>query len=483
MVKIFKSVISFLFKDIQWKLLSLGLAFVLWLVGMYVNNPPSVEPFHRGLLVSNVDALSRDNIVLLNEQALRAEQITVSVRAPQSDLAELNRFTENIIASIDLRHINPQAVLDMIEESGKPVTLSMDVFTDIFLEGYERINTRPRTVDVELDVHVRQTHEVRVILEGEVREGYGLLSVDCVNKTVIVSGAKSITDEVHTVQCVVNVENADRDIEQTVRLVALNRDGEDITGRAGLELSVRETQVYAGISPYKTVNLSVGWTGAPALNRTVTDIRISPQSVTVIGPWDILHTVETILLEELDLSFANETQTHTRDIAAALPDNRLVLFNGGTEAVVTVVIEPMQSREYVFPVGEIQILGLPVGAVQLTGSTDAVRFSVIGAETVMAGLAREHIRVSLNLTGLAIGEQSVPLTITLPAGISLIGEPPSLDLLLSTPDPNEPVEMPEEIPEETEPDEMEIPDEPDEPAPAEPEEGEAAAEGEPMEDE
>jgi YbbR domain-containing protein len=440
---VFKSVLSFLFKDFKWKLLSLGLACILWLVGMYVNNPPSVEPFTRFLAVSNIDALSRDGIVLLNEQELRSEQITVNIRAPQSELAVLSRNTENIEASIDLRHINPEAVLEAIAESDAPLTLAMDVFVDM-PENYERISTRPRTVSVQLDRFVRQAFEVRVIQEGEVRAGYDLMSLESVNKTVIVSGARSLVEQIYAVECRLNVGDATERFEQSAYIVAVDSHGRNITHMPGLEFSVRETMVSADIRPYKQVPLAITYTGELAAGYTVTGLSIEPDVITVAGSYDMLAELDTLHLEPLDLTRAATSQTFAIPIARSLPPGLALRESYAlTNATIIVIIEPLLTRDFIFPVGEVQVFGFPLGAVQLANN-EPIRLSVIGAQTDMTALEREQIRVSVNLMGLEEGEQSVPLTVSLPHGITLSGQPPYLEVVLSTPDPDEHIEMPDE---------------------------------------
>jgi YbbR domain-containing protein len=432
----------------RWKLLSLGLAFLFWMVGVNLNNPSATMQFHRFLKISNADALTRDNIVILNERELFAEQIRIGIRAPQSELALLDTRTDNIEVSIDLRHINPDAVKEQIEETGKPVIVAMDVFADILEnDAYERMYIRPRTVDVELDKYIRQMHEVQVILDGNIKAGHELISVECVNKTVTVIGAKSRVEKVASVAGHVDITELDRDRDQTVRLAAYDRDGNELTN---VDLSVRETQVHINVMPYKTVTLAVGWTGTLAFNHIITAIRITPEEIDIAGPLDFLETLNTLHLETLDLTGVNTTQTFAIDIAHALPDARLSLRNGPADAAVIVVIEPMRSREFSFPVTEIGILGFPAGAVQLINN-ESIRFNVIGSETDMAALTRGQIRVSVDLTGLHEGEHAVPLTVNLPPGIDLIGEPPHMVLLLTTPDPDEPVEMPEDVPPEEPP--------------------------------
>jgi YbbR domain-containing protein len=423
---IFKKIYSFLFKDIHWKLLSVALAFILWMAGMTVNNPTSTVQFHRALMLTNADVLARDGIVILNERELRAEQIRIGVRAPQSELALLDSRTDNIEVSVDLRQVDPAIIL----ESDTRVTFPLVISTDI-LEGYERIYTRPRVVDVILDRHIRQPHNVNVYHEGTIRDGYELISLDCVNHTVTVSGARFYVHQVHEVRCLANLEGADQSLDLTVRLAAVDGNGYEVTQ---VDLSVRETDIRATILPYKTVELDINWTGMLAIAHTVKgDILIEPQTVEIVGPQEVLDEIDVLVLPNIELSFANSTQVVTRDIRQAL-DTRIMLRAGQPEeASAVITIEAMRRRDFLFDPDDIHIMGFSVvGGVHLL-TNEPIRINVSGAESDMEALTRQQINIQLNLTGLPMGEHEVPLTLSLPPGISLVGEPPRVPVLLTAP--------------------------------------------------
>jgi YbbR domain-containing protein len=424
---VFKAVISFLFKDIQWKLLSVGLALILWFVGMTVNNPTATNQFRRSLKLSNIDVLARDNIIILNERELRAEQIIVGVRGTQSELTILDYRTDNIEVSIDFRQVDPHGIIN----AGDMLTLPLDVYAEV-LEGFERMYLRPRTVDVVLDLYIRQTHAVKVYEEGEVQSGYELISLRAVNETVTVSGARHYVNQVFEVRGQVNIHEANHYNIQTVPLYAVDISGEKITE---VELSVRETNVHVSVLPYKTVSLEVDWSGTLAPGHIIKEIGITPSAVDIVGPADVLNELDKIALHMLDLTDANETHIILRNISQSLPNGVSLMKGQPIEAEIAVVIEPLIRREYIFPVDDIRLLGITAGQMQLI-TNEPARFFLTGAESDMLELTRDQIGLHLNLIGRSMGEHNVQLNFTLPPGITLSGSAPFYTVLITSPEMN-----------------------------------------------
>lgn len=419
-----------LFKDIKWKLSALGLACLLWFVGMNVNNPVTTRTFNSRLTLSHQNILERDKVVILNEKQLTATAIEINVRGTRNDLDILSTRPSSIAASLDLRAIDTSLVL----QSDEPVPIAVDVDVDILMPGFERVNRIPNSVDVMMDKYVRQIKSVQAYAVGEVAEGYELQEVTGANATVPVSGAKSLVDKVHTIRVQMDVQDADGDVERTGNLTAYDVNGNDIT--ATVELGVKETQVYATVLPCKTVELTVSMTNTnmPADGYTVTDVSVSPKIVKIVGKQETLDSIRTLSLEGINLNNLSESITTVLDIRQALTNQDVVLKRGEpSEASVTVTIERQLTREFSYSPEVFRVVGYPMGASFRILNEEAAVISVRGAESVINGLTADRLNVQLDVYGLEPGEHTVALKVTLPRGVTLAGELPTLDVLIEAP--------------------------------------------------
>lgn len=426
-----KTVFEFIFRDIKWKLLALGLAFVLWFIGMNVNNPVTTRSFNRYLTLSHREMLERNNVVILNESQLSAMSIDIGIKATKNELDVLNTKSGSIVASVDLRAIDTSMVL----QSDKPVVVSLEVDVDILLPGYERVNRIPNSVDVVLDKYVQQTRPVLSYAVGEVKDGYELQQVKGAYETVQISGARSDVDKVQTVRVQVNIQDADANINRVERLVAYDVNDNDITGT--VELSVQEMNVHVSLLPYKTIPLAVSTSNInmPADGYTVTNVEIEPQSIQIVGTAEVLEAMRELTLEGINLRNQSESFSTVLDIRQALDGTGATLKHGEpTEATVTVKLERRIIKEIQFPIAEIRTVGSPAGASVSILNEGSVAISVLGTETAIAALTADRLNVQLQLYGLDSGDHSVPLNITLPREYTLTGSLPELTVRITPSD-------------------------------------------------
>ena len=102
-----KKILSFFYTDLQWKLMSLLLAVVIWLVAMHLHDPMVNHSLPRNLHIENLQTLERDGLVLLNEYELRDTNINLGIRGNRSAISELT--TENLAyfnVYVDMRAVN-----------------------------------------------------------------------------------------------------------------------------------------------------------------------------------------------------------------------------------------------------------------------------------------------------------------------------------------------------------------------------------------
>jgi len=410
---IVKKVRAFFYKDFRWKLLSLALAFILWFVGVNVNNPIQIINYDNlPLTVHNRDQLALNNVVLLNEHQVNNTRISAGIRATRSNHSLINNSrADNIQASIDLSEID----FDRVLENGGPVRVPVDV-SMLINQDYMTSLPRPYVVELELDRHGDITFPIMVDVTGTPAEGFESRLPVVAQGLVRLTAAQSVLDEVASVRVRVNTEDAYETVEDVYPLAVYNRDGEMVTNT--VNLSLQTVHVRVPILPYADIRLEVDTIGAAMPDFMVTSVTIEPSVASLVGPAEEIEALSMLVLGVVDIDSADQTLEQTFDIRQALAGTGLTLRAGAPgEAVATLVVEQVISRN----------LSLPLNRLNASGNTQPFTFtgvgpvtlSLRGTESVVNAMGLNQITASINLEGLGAGTHTVPVSVTMPQGVAL----------------------------------------------------------------
>jgi len=406
--RIIAKVVAFFYRDFHWKILSLTLAFLLWFVGINVNNPIQTDAYDNlPLMVLHRDHLAQNNVVLLNEQQLNNARVGVSIQATRGDHAIIRAArNDNILASVDLSTIN----FDQVHEADSTVRVQVDV--DVFIhQNHVARAMRPSTIELLLDRHGDLSLPIEVDPIGTPLEGFEKRPAQLVNTMVRLSGAQSILDEVAGVRVRAYIDNAYRTVEEVKPLVVYNRNREDIT--SSVNLSFQTVHVRVPILPYNDIPLEINATGNPMPGFMVTEVSINPSAVALVGPEEDISNISNIMLGDIDLTLANQNIQQSFEILPAIADTGLTLREGAPEeAVVSVVVERVIARNFSLPLENVTVSGYvrPFTFV----SAGPLTVSVRGRESVIGSMTLNQIRANLDLTGLGAGTHTVQLGINVP---------------------------------------------------------------------
>jgi YbbR domain-containing protein len=461
-----KKIFSMLFEDFHWKLLALTAAAVIWFIGMNMSDPYRNLAVSPRLQLDNIEIMSNENIIVINEDLLREINVSVTVRALRSDLDRLRvalsdpeRFAEIIGVSADFRAINPNDVFEADGVSVQRLRISPNLQA-----GFEHISITPSHIDVYLDAASQQRFPVQAVQEGTVSRGYDLQHIRLDNENVRITGARTDLRAISLVQAHFDITNIHDDTEITVPLVVLDQDGNDMTER--VQLNVTETTAAVRVWQVRQAYIRVRGSGSPASGFAVAGISGSMESVEIVGSAEVLENFN-YLRAEIDLNGANANITHVITLSDWLPEG--VSLRQGEQLTMnaTARIERIEERVFTVPHGNLRSRGV-VGLYQLVNNNASIRVTISGPRSIIADLGASDIIPEFDLRGLAIGVHTVPLSFELPPGLEPVGARPMLTVQIFEPaiannGENSSEEEPDEIEEEEEPeDEDEDEDEPEE---------------------
>ena len=217
----------------------------------------------------------------------------------------------------------------------------------------------------------------------------------------------------------------------------------DITAVAGKKLT--DDLTFEGGTPDITVNvelwkrrsdvaLDVQYFGTPAEGYHVESVTTTPDTITVVGDnqalleltkdGNVIHTPA----ELIGIEGAAEDVTAEINLTEILPDNMRLSRNTAEEAATTIAIRSDETKELVVDVDNIQVLNLdPNLAVSYGQAEMTVRIK--GSGENFDGVTEENIAASIDLQGLAAGDMTVPVSFSLPPGVT-VDEAVSLNISL-----------------------------------------------------
>lgn len=380
-----------LINNISFKVISLILATLLWIVIINVDDPITSKKFSNiPVSILNEDIIKSQDKVY---EVIEGGSVDIFVTARTSVLSEVQASDFKVTA--DLANLTPP--WDSVKIW---VTCpKYDTMSSAKLK-YNLIKTD--VLKVSLEDKVAKQFQVQVIPSGTLQEGYALGSKSSRPNMIQVSGAASQLENVAEVRAVVDVSNQSENIKVKVEPKAYDEKGREIDS-SKLEFSSNEITVAIELLETKTVPVVVKERGKAAEGYTVIGIEYEPKKVEIKGSEDGLEKVKTIEIP-VNVNGKNsefEVQKEISDIEASLPEG-VQLNEELTAVTIKVIVEKLATKDIIIPVSQIEFENKPENyeVVTLQGITGTLTVQVAGLNENIDSLDFSHIRGHIDVKGL-----------------------------------------------------------------------------------
>lgn len=373
-MNVLKRLGGILTNNIGLKLLSVGLAFVLWVIVAQISNPVGTVTF------SNVE------VTLLNADLLESQGKVYQV-LDQTNFAKVTvRAPESVISTLSASDITAVADLSEISEDGTvPITYSLD--------RAERIIGDHDELLVTVDDKKTKYINIQYQLIGSVGEGCVQGQVRLDRNRLEVSGPASAVDRISYALVTIDLDGAVKTISADMELVLC-----DATGvRIDNEMIVKQTDYVTTtvtVLSTKTVPIYASVTGEPAIGYIYTgDIEVSPEVITIAGDTSVLNGIAAInITDPVDIGSARNDITATYDLSRYLPSG--VEFEDKTfdgEVSVTAYIEKMLEKNLTISTDALLIHDVPEGFEAEIVAADEINVRLVGLETELNAVSSESL--------------------------------------------------------------------------------------------
>lgn len=399
-------------KNLGLKVISVFIAFFVWLAVVNISNPEIPDDKEVPLEILNEEVLEASGLTY--ELVGGRDTVTVSYRVRTLDAASIH--ASDFRAYIDLA--------DLYEPTGSvPVRVEVRNNSGLLMSDPA---ANPSVVRVMTEELQRKPFEVQVHTVGDTQDGYavGLASAD--PSYVTVSGPVSKVGQISSVGIEVNVEGADSNLSGTAEPVFYDANGNKLEDMPdNVTVSQTEIQYELTILTVKTLPIDPQTEGQVVEGYRFTGVDCSVNSVEVKGLKSDLANARTIVIpaSQLNMDGATGDRTFTIDITQYLPSG-LQLNSGDGLIEVTIRVEPLEDRTYTLSTGDITLQGESSDYVYEYGA-DSVEVVVRGLEEDLDQLDPEEMGAQLDVSGMGPGTHQGEITIELSEAYELV----SCDLL------------------------------------------------------
>lgn len=425
-------------RNLGFKLLSLPLAAIIWLIIINIDDPVSTK------VIPNVP------VEILNESYITASgqvydivegnTVAVTIRAKRSIRDKIKAADLKVTA--DLTQITQFNRVEIVAECTK------------YSSDYVEVSAKPKMLTVTLENRGTKTLPVQITTTGVVDSGYYVDSVKASPNMIEISGAESTVEKIAEVRVSVDVSGRQENFkmkELTPKLY--DEKGREIDS-SRLRFGHNGINVKVGILPTKQVPIHVTTKDEPAEGYTVSGVEYGPEQIELAGKPDVLSQIRSIPIE-VSVKAATDNMEIDVDINEYIPEGTKRVSDINTIAV-RITIEKRETKVIPLTEDSLKVENLPEGYRYsiVPPYPEIVIYANDGGDLSL--ISEDTLGAMINLLDCEEGTHVVPIQFSLPQEYRVSGEP-SVTITIEKLEEEQPPE--EETPEPGENEETENPEE------------------------
>lgn len=401
------------------KILSLAIAVLIWLIVRNVQDPVIVQTFYDiPVTLVNESYLSNNmKIPLLIDGD---DTVKVRIKAEESVIKELKK--EDIVAQADMTQIYMDATPKMV-----PVEVTCKGIAD------DNITVTPRNiqVDIENQTSVEKTIAVNI---GDTTpdKDYEVGSLQANPEKVTISGPESIINKIDKVVAKIDVtgmKESNVELDSELKIYDKNQDELSEKQLSYLNLAgVQDNKIKIQAQFWKVQkNVKIGseYSGSPQYGYEVDSVSVVPETLSLAGTDEALQKLAvegntlTIPASYIDVSGKDSDFDVKVDISELLPENMKLARDINSTVIATVKILPYNSRDYEVSPTQIKVENKPEN-MNYKFEPDKIVARIKAKEEDLDNLKTDDIQMKIDLKDAKAGENTLPVTVTLPEGYELV---------------------------------------------------------------
>lgn len=379
--------------------ISLVLAFVLWLLIMINENPIIQRSFADMTVNVNLEntMVAENGMSIIGD--ISDQKFTVIARGPTYLVSSLKNEDFNVYASA--------ASVDAPGEYNLEVVATPNAAKS----GLEILSITPSTLKISFDYIDTKEFTVTALAEGVTAEK-GLIAENAVvsgaeSDTITITGPRSVVNQITSVVAFAKVDKTLSASETFDAAIKLYDENQKELALDNLTLSETAVKVTVPISKKKTVPVEVVFSNLPhGFDVKSLSYTINYKTVTVIGTPETVDKTEKVSLSAIDISQITKS-TNSFDVSAKLPDGVRLLDN---IEHFTVKFNLSNYIQKTVNVSKFEFENLANGF--SAQGTKINNIKVFGPRRAIYNLKASNVYAVMNLANKKQGEHTVPVLIS-----------------------------------------------------------------------
>ena len=405
-------------RNLDLKLASLVLAFVLWFLVAQIYDPKDTVTFNNiQVRLINTELLDEEGKVY--EVLDNSNLVRVTVTGPQSIVkSELRR--SDIVAEADmskLTDINTIAITYYCENVSN-----------------DSVEIKGNHDSVRLNVEDKTSKWIKLESNtiGEVASGYLIGNVTLDQTNIEVTGPKSAISQVDHAGVDINVTDSTSSLSANVDIKLYDADDNELTLES-VKKNVNSAHMTVEVLATKEVPVEIEYMGVPEDGYMATgEVESSVPTVRIAGTASALVGISAITVPEDRMNITGQSSdlVDIINLKEYLPSNvRLANKSFDGKITATVYIEPIDTKDLTIPADNISITGVPDGMeAEVTSTAEEYNITVSGLTRNVSILRDSSVTGVLDLNRwmedngleeLTPGNYTIPVTFNLSEDITV----------------------------------------------------------------
>ena len=388
-------------RNIGWKILSIIIAGLFWLIAVNIIDPTTKRTF-EGVPVEilNESAITSANQVY---EVLSGNTVDVTITSKRSLVERLNAGNFTATADLtELSSVNAVAIQVKLNKNPENVPYELDWGSAM--------------LKVKLEERVSSKFKVEIQTEGELGEGYVLGTVKAKPNIIEVAGGISKMKKIDHVGAVIQLGGETEGFSVKAKPMAYDAMG-DIVDATNLTFSATNIKVSVGVRRTMDVPIEITTVGQPAEGYHLIQTDRQPESVRVSAEDPELLTENLMIKLEVDIEGATSDVEKEIDITSYLGED-YVIEDGIKVVSVRCEIGRSGQRSLSFTGTDIEVKNLRQGyAVNFPDAEQHYQVSLSGSDDVLRDVTISDLNPYIDISGMGEGEHSVVVNFSPPIGV------------------------------------------------------------------
>ncbi len=408
-------------KDIPLILLSILLAFLIWVFATISSDPTEEGRFSQTVSIETVGL--EDDMIITNGLPYT---VSINLRAPNS-----------VWRRISLERITGKAIIDVT--GLEPGVHQVPIDIQIGVSPIQIVSYNPNIATVTIEKYEEREYSVEVDEKGDIPTAFRSETPVLSQDTVKITGTVSQLDTISKVSVELERNNDTETIEKTLTVNAWTEDGKQVKDLTIHPDKIKVTQEIKMRGGYRILSVKLVTKGEIATGYRVDELSVDPVFVTVYSAdKELLNSLnsyietETVLLDEINTST-------NRKIGLNIPEG--VTLVGESTVTVNVNISPIEGTTTVAQI-PVSVIGLDEG-LEASISPSDIDVYLIGPIVSLGEIGPEDINAVLELQDLGEGSYQIAPRIEIASSDTITVQsvmPATIEVQITDPNQTEPEE-------------------------------------------